>query len=402
MLYKYLLQRIWVFAKGLLFVVVSVVLYFYLSTPIYRFAEPVPFHGKYLHNPYQQIDSNYWRKYNFQVQSRVWAGITDGRLNSAQLIDSIYNLFEYDYVAISDYQLINPYNSQNQQYIPTYEHGINIPKVHQVCLGARKILWRDYFLFQTLNTKQHIINKLRPDCELIALAHPRLRDGYTLYDMKYLHNYDLIEVLNNYRVSVEHWDQALSFGHLVYILANDDAHNVLNSNEVNRRYTLIHSKSVHHDSIIQALGKGLAYGVDFYRVDDELMQLKIERSKHVPYLKLSKLFGDTLKIVVSESVNHIRFVGEQGIILSETDHVSDAQYVIKKQDAYVRVEIHCNNASVLYLNPVTRHENNIIEKQHAAEIDLFNTWLVRSMIIVTLAIIILLYWYKWKKKGQNT
>jgi hypothetical protein len=384
-------RKVKLFVQIALLFILLVILFFYLTTPIYQFNEPQKFQGDYLHNPYQQIDSTHWLKYNFQVQSRAWGGLTDGRINSNQMIDSIYKLFGYNYVATSDYQRINTHLAGTERFIPTYEHGYNIPKVHQVCIGAKRVLWRDYLLFQTLNTKQHIINVLRSDCELIALAHPRLLDGYTLNDMKYLSGYDLLEVLNNFRVSVEHWDMALSSGHLIYILANDDAHNVLNSNEVGRRFTLIHANSTHHDSIIKALRSGAAYGVDFYRNDDEPMQNKIERSKFIPFLKRAKLFGDTLKIGVSNRVFHIRFVGEQGTILSEVDHVSDAQYVINANDSYVRVEIQCYDASVLYLNPVTRHMNRLIEKQISPQIDHFRTWIIRLIIILLLASTIVLY-----------
>lgn len=378
---------------------VGIVLFFYLSMPVYQFVEPQPFHGKVLHNPYQHIDSVSWRKYNFQVQSRAWGGLTDGRDNSDHMIDSIYKLFGYDYVATSDYQRINMYHSGSKQFIPTYEHGYNIPKIHQVCIGAKRVLWRDYFLFQTLNTKQHVINELRSDCEIIALAHPRLKDGYSISDMQYLSGYDLMEVLNNFRISDEHWDAALSSGHRSYILANDDAHNVLNSNEVGRRFTLIHSNSLHRDSIIDALRNGVAYGVDFYRVDDELMEKKMKRSKFIPFVKQARLFGDTLKIRVSETVKHIYFIGDHGKIKFEMDQVSEAKYVIEEKDSYIRVEIHCNDASVLYLNPVTRQETNQVENQITFKINWLQTWILRSFGVILLFFIILIFWFFIKRKS---
>ncbi len=378
---------------------VGIVMFFYLSMPVYQFVEPQPFHGKVLHNPYQHIDSVSWRKYNFQVQSRAWGGLTDGRDNSDHMIDSIYKLFGYDYVATSDYQRINMYHSGSKQFIPTYEHGYNIPKIHQVCIGAKRVLWRDYFLFQTLNTKQHVINELRSDCEIIALAHPRLKDGYSISDMQYLSGYDLMEVLNNFRISDEHWDAALSSGHRSYILANDDAHNVLNSNEVGRRFTLIHSNSLHRDSIIDALRNGVAYGVDFYRVDDEPMEKKMKRSKFIPFVKQARLFGDTLKIRVSETVKHIYFIGDHGKIKFEMDQVSEAKYVIEEKDSYIRVEIHCNDASVLYLNPVTRQETNQVENQITFKINWLQTWILRSFGVILLFFIILIFWFFIKRKS---
>ncbi len=391
------LKLIFRFLGILVLMIFLMSVYFHISAPIYNFSEPIPFHGNYLHNPYQDIDSVQWRKYNFQVQSYAWGGFTDGRLNSNLLIDSIYDKLKYDYVATSDYQLINRHNEKLDRYIPTYEHGYNVYKTHQVCIGAKRVLWRDYMFIQTLDNKQHIIDLLHERGEIVALAHPRLRGGYTLRDMKYLHGYDLIEVLNNLRVSVEHWDEALSNGHLVYILANDDAHNVRNPNETGRRFTLIHSGSLNHDSITHALLNGFAYGVDFHRIDDEPITGKIARMPFIPYLKSAKLIGDSLVVKVSKPVYHIQYYGKGGELLKETDHVSEAGYTIKPSDPYVRVQIHCYDASMLYLNPVTRHESVIIEKQVTAVVAEGKTWLFRIVSLLLLAAIFVL-WLKFRKQ----
>ena len=80
---------------------------FYLMAPIYEFSGPIKFSGDKLYNPYAEMDSTHWKKYNFQVQSKAWLGITDGRKNSNEMIDSVYNALGFDHVATSDYQKIN-------------------------------------------------------------------------------------------------------------------------------------------------------------------------------------------------------------------------------------------------------------------------------------------------------
>ena len=80
---------------------------FYLMAPIYHFDDPKPFYGDKLYNPYTGMDSAQWKQYNFQVQSKAWGGITDGRKNSNELIDSMYRELNFDHVATSDYQKIN-------------------------------------------------------------------------------------------------------------------------------------------------------------------------------------------------------------------------------------------------------------------------------------------------------
>jgi hypothetical protein len=372
-----------------LILVLLLILSFYLIAPSYHFDQPKPFSGHELYNPYQQIETPNWYKYNFQVQSKAWGGITDGRLNSNELIDSIYEALGYDHVATSDYQKINRYKSDERAFIPTYEHGYGIRKTHQVCLGASQVLWLDYPFYQSLHHKQHIINKLNDNCELVAIAHPRLRNGYTFEDLKYLSGYQLMEVLNNLRVSLDHWDTALSNGHRIYILSNDDAHDVSNTNEVGRRFTMIHADNQDRQNIISALDRGVAYGMDFIRINDEPMLDKYERSKSIPYLLSAKLDADTFNIKVSEIADSLRFIGQTGKRLHVEANTSSACYFIDITDTYVRTEIYFKDGSVIYLNPVTRHKDlDNLERQSLASINVAQTWLFRSGNILLLAILI--------------
>lgn len=344
----------------------------------------------------------HWRKYNFQVQSKAWGGITNGRLNSNLLIDSIYRDLGYDYVATSDYQKINDHGSEWASYIPTYEHGYSIRKTHQVCIGASKVLWIDYPFYQTLSMKQGIIDKLGSRTDLIALAHPKLLGGYQVSDMKYLSGYQLMEVLNNLRVSMEHWDMALSNGHRIYILANDDAHDVSNSNEVGRRFTMINAENLNRETIIAALDGGLAYGFDFFRVDDEPMADKIERSKHIPYLREASLRSDTFTVKTTERAIKIRFIGQNGTELKRVTDNSEATYILSATDTYVRTEITFADLSVMYLNPLTRHENAEISRQRNAEIDTTRTMLFRAIYLVGIILLLqTIYRFQVKRKQKS-
>ena len=67
------------FLMYLLIIIFGILVIFYLLAPVYKFSGPVPFSGNKLYNPYKNIDSTYWKKYNFQVQSKAWLGLTNGR-----------------------------------------------------------------------------------------------------------------------------------------------------------------------------------------------------------------------------------------------------------------------------------------------------------------------------------
>ena len=373
----------------------TMLLGFYLLAPVYEFSGPSEFSGNKLYNPYENMDSANWRKYNFQVQSKAWGGLTDGRKNSNELVDSIYMQLGFDHVATSDYQKINRYGSEKPSFIPTYEHGYNIFKTHQVCIDADNVLWVDLMFFQTLSMKQWIIDKLNDHSRIVSLAHPNLRMGYQVSNMKYITNYQLMEVLNNVRLSFEHWDMALSSGQLAWILANDDAHDVVNSNEVGRRFTMINSPTLNKDDILDNLASGNAYGFDFYRHDDELMEVKIERSKHIPHLSSVKLNGDTLQVSVSQNALRFIFTGQNGKTLFVSHGSKSSEYVINNEDTYVRTQIKFADSSSIYLNPIVRFEGDKPVSKMSAEVNIeYTQWLRLSYFLIA---ILLLYFYARRK-----
>ena len=380
----------------------AVILYFYLSAPIYRFKEPQPFSGEQLYNPYQNMNPEHWQRCNFHVHSRSWLQFTDGRENNEKLIDSIYyNVFEYDHVSISDYQRINPHKQNKATYIPNYEHGYGISKIHQLSLGARKVLWRDYPFFQTLNMKQHIIDCLKKNCDLVVLAHPLFRNGYKIDEMKYLSGYQGIEVLNNVRESFDHWDMALSNGHRVYIFGNDDAHNVLNIKEVGRRFTMVNAVDTKRETRLEALEKGNAFGMEIYRYDDHSFEWKADRLRETPTLLLAQLESDTFTVKASIPADSIRFIGQNGEILFSKKKVQQLSYVIKPTDPYVRAELIFPLQTKMFLNPVTRHNDQNFERQRTSEINWGLTYVLRSIYVFIIAIAIILLYNKHKKKKRK-
>ncbi|MBU2649730.1 MAG: hypothetical protein KKA81_02240 [Bacteroidetes bacterium] len=374
----------WVFLAVFLIIAVQ-----YITCPVYIFPEPKPFSGEHWFNPYEGTDSLHWRKSNFQAQSRAWLGITSGRYNTNETIDSIYRSLYYDVIAISDYQKVNDYGAGKDTYIPVYEHGYGVFKNHQVVIGARQVLWRDYPLYQTIHQKQHILEMLRDKGDLVYIAHPKLRGGYKPSDMKYLTGYTGIEVLNYMRVSTEHWDAALSAGKPVTILGNDDVHDIFNPDEVGFRCTYIYSPSLNGDSIIAALRAGRAYGADIYRPTGESMETKREKAAHIPVITHARLYNDTLQVGVIQTASFIRFIGQDGKVLAEVPGAESAKYAVQPEDTYVRTEISYPSGLVLMLNPVFRYDGVDPWKQETIRIDYFRTWVLRVLGFSTLIFIIL-------------
>ncbi len=399
------------FFKLFAFLLIAIVLsfiglqaFFYATAPVYRFDEPKAFHGDILFNPYADIDENDWLKANFQLQSRAWGGITNGRKNQNDSVKAIYRKLGYDIAAISDYQKINYFEEDSAYFIPTYEHGYNIFKTHQVCIGSQKVHWRDYLCRQNLSQKQGIIDMLRPDNEIIALAHPDLRDGYWPEDFKYLGNYDMIEVLNGARNSVKHWDSALSAGHFAPILSNDDAHDISNADEVGIRATFINAPQNEKDLVIKAMKAGKTYGLRFYRTEDEGWEEKIRKATLLPHLRKLEVQNDSIMVVFSQPMNQIRFIGQNGKMLGYSQNTDTAFYLIKDTDTYVRTEAIDSLKNWFYLNPVVRTENGKPQNPYLAHIDKGAGYLNRAGAVIALLLILLIAFRirrKWKRKNRK-
>jgi hypothetical protein len=377
--------------------VVATQLFQYLTCPVYRFPDPIPFSGNYWHNPYEGLDSLHWRRANFQIQSYAWGGVTDGRKNANTTIDSLYRMLGYDIVAVSDYQKINKWGSEKESYIPVYEHGYGLLKWHQVLIGARKVNWRDYPFFQTIHHKQHILEVLRRNNELVYIAHPKLREGYQPADFKYLTGYDGIEVLNYMRVSIEHWDSALSAGRYVTIMGNDDAHDVTRPLEIGHRCTYIHSISLDGDSIIAALRGGQAFGADIWRPLDETYEAKAARVPFFAKFKQASITHDTLWVEVSKPAHQFRFIGQGGRIMKLEENTNRSYYVLTPRDTYIRTEIYFYDQNIFYLNPVVRTNGSLPSNPMLSRVDPLRSWVFWVLSWATVAFLVLNIYYLRKR-----
>ena len=383
----------------MLLIVAGMLFAFYVMAPVYKFSGPVKFTGDKLYNPYAQMDSAQWKKYNFQVQSKAWLGLTNGRKNSNKLIDSIYTSLGFDHVATSDYQKINYYGKQKPSFIPTYEHGYNLFKIHQVCIDAEKVLWTDLLFWQSRSMKQWVINLLKKECRIVTLAHPSLRNGYSPEDLRYLTNYDMLEILSGLYISTEHWDAALSSGQLAWILADDDTHDILHLDETGRKFTLINAPTTDEDEIIASLKSGNCYGVDYYLSEDTTISEKAEKLEQMPYLVRVELKGDTLSVEFSQKSREIDFIGENGTVRKTVAGVRTASYVIQPDDPYIRIKANFFYTYDLYLNPVVRYEGTSPRSLKTAVIDTAATLRLRIIYFVILLTLAFLF-AKWKQKKK--
>ena len=378
----------------------------YFIAPVYDFPVPQPFSGDKIYNPYEGMDSTQWKKANFHFHVHAWLGLTSGRNNTVEEFWKTYKKLGYDVPCISDYEHINTFNRDSSFYIPAYEHGFGIKKKHQLLIGAKKVLWMDYSLIQTRNHKQHILNLLRDQNEIVAIAHPDWEGGYSPDDMKHLSNYDLIEVLDNNWRSVPLWDAALSSGHPVFIVADDDAHDIHNPYQIGRCCTFVNSASLCSTDIIKSLKKGKAFGADIYMSDGETFDQKAERARRIPLLESVEVHNDTLRLKTSRKAVKFVFIGQNGKTKKLVRFTRSAWYKIQPEDTYIRTEImffnHYGGAgTIFYLNPVFRYHGVQPVNVLLAEINLPRTWILRLLSIPSLMVLIIFAFYNKRRKAKK-
>lgn len=392
-----ILGLIIVFVVGLGLLIIG---WFYATCPVYQFDEPKPFSGKNIYNPYQNAQPNQWKKSIFHCHSKSWGGITDGVKNTKEQIDSVYKALQFDVITISNYMTYD--KPKDECEITAYEHGYNIRKTHQLAMGYKKpVLYRDYFFPHGLSQKQHIIDLLKERCEVVAINHPDLRDGYYPEEFKYLCGYDLFELLNGARISDDEWDSALSYGHPAWLTANDDSHNVHKSDNVHLEVLFINSPTTCKEDIFKNLTTGNAFGVHFPDTGQSIPQKQIE-STQVTYPKKIEVQNDTLFVTWEVPLNEIRFYGQNGNLVKRLYNTDSAFYEIHPEDTYIRTQLYSKEGFVYYLNPVVRCSGDMPQKQFLASVDITKTTIKRVVIGVAVLGILSIFVVLKKRKKQRT
>jgi hypothetical protein len=334
----------------------------YLLCPHYSFTDPRPFHGEKIVNPYADANFNDVSTANFHAHTKSWGGLTNGKGSSSDVWQR-YDSLGHTFHALSQYHKIDSFNKEKQNYVPVYEHGYNLKKTHQLVIGAKRVVWKDYIFPQTLHNKQFILHEMAKDTNnLVVLNHPAVRSGYDVNDLKLLHYYDHIELLNPSAQSFAHWDTALTAGKKIFVVGNDDNHNIFNDNAIGRFTTLIFGAASDSKKMIDRMKKGQSVAVWLPQIHNETLESK--RSKLLNLRSLISgisLIDSMLAINLSKPVAEIRVIGHHGKLKLKQRNISSLTFPFSQNDAYLRVELYLEDGTKLYLNPIFRDMANGIQ-----------------------------------------
>lgn len=325
---------------------------------IYTFTPNPKFEGDQFYNPYANIDGN-WIKANFHAHSKAFFGLSNGE-NTAEEMLHKYDSLKFNLACISNYNFVQD-TIADYDYMPVYEHGFNLHWIHQLVINETESKPFDFPFIQFRSNKQFIINRLKTENNLISLNHPSHKNAYKNTDLKYLNNYDLFEGISPFAKSIKQWDAALSYGHAVWIVGNDDAHD-LSDYHVGICWNMIHVDSLSNTSVLRSLKKGSSYATKGWLGQEMNRPQKLTVKDGYYRLKLRN------------KADSIMLISDYGDLVSVATNVDTISYQIKPQNTYLRAEIFesepWNGYTKMYLNPVIRSiDGKLIQYQNVNQIN---------------------------------
>ncbi len=346
----------------------------YLVAPAYRFPPPQRFRGERLWNPYAQL-SGTWQLANLHAHGRSWGGVTNGRQPNAEVV-SAYERRGYTVAGISNYQQIPAANDGRTMAI--YEHGYNLTKRHQLGIGAQRVDWFDLPLWHALSDTQHVIERLRQTVDLVAVAHPWTVE---VDIFSRLTGYHLLELVSGPFWADAHWDAALSSGHPVWAIANDDTHDVNDARRMFVAWTMIDAPTARPADVVAALRAGRMYAVS---------TPKGRPAQPEAALKRFDLNGTTIDVESVGAPATYAFIGQDGAVRKEVEWTNSASYSLVPDDSYIRTEIRTPN-QVMFLNPVIRHDGAALALPEVT-VSVARTWARRLLVLASSSAFAFVLW----------
>ncbi len=347
----------------------------YAWGPIYDFPAPAAFSGSHLWNPYASLTGT-WQRANLHAHGQAWGGLTNGEQPDADVAARYRNL-GYSVAGVSNYMSIAA--DHGIDTIPLYEHGFNLGKSHQLAIGAHGVDWFDFPLWQTRSNQQYVINRVHAKADLVALNHTSSRDAYDLAAMRSLTGYNLVEVANGPFTAEDVWDAALSSGHVVWAVANDDTHDLNDARRLGVGWNQIDAAGNSTKDVVGALRAGRFYAV---------LRTGSLEGGGITTLQSLTVADSTMTVTLSGVPSTITFIGTNGAVRQVVSNTLSASYTLAPTDAYMRTVV-TTPQTILYVNPVIRWDGRNLPAP-VATVNGPLTWLQRAAgaaVIVALAVV---------------
>lgn len=378
--------------SSILLLPLIVVLVFSVS-PIYNFADPEPFSGPDIFDPYSGLDSSVvWKRANFHTHTKVPGPLNECKYTPLEMLGD-YRALGYDILTFSNHNLITRHPSDTALQVNVYEHGYGLFKFHKLVFGSERVKHFDHLLPLFASQKQWQLDYLADGSDFIQMNHPFRTLGTSRRHMSRLEGYSIMELDSGVTTEQEYWDWALSAGHYSYGLANDDCHDSRTSNKVAVRCNWLDVESGRYADIKDCLLSGRYYSMrvpDFGQGD---WNMKYEGNRNLPQIRAIGARKDSLYLLLSRPADSIKVWGMDHSVLASAENAGAMDYVMKDSDPYARFTAYFADGTVIYSNVFARYDKTKAPspfRETGHSLNIFLTLLFNGIIAALIALCIFL------------
>ena len=324
---------------------------------VYDFAEPKPFSGEDIFNPYTNFDKNIgWSRANFHTHTRVEGLLNECEYSPEQTIEA-YAPYGYQVITLSNHNKITPHPTADTR---VYEHGYNLAKFHKLVFGAEKV-WRfdnllPIFPFQ----KQMQLDRLAAQSDIVVLNHPLRTHTMTDGQLSKIGGYDIIELDSGKSTENEYWDAALSAGRYSFGVANDDLHHPERSHAIAVRSNMLCTPSSEYSDICRTLLSGCFYAMRTPDYGGGKWDVKAEKNRSIPYVNnIGVTDCGEIFVTLSNVADSIKVTGQNHTTLAVIENADSLGYAMLPADSYGRFTAYFSDGEVIYTNPFARYDAEV-------------------------------------------
>lgn len=374
-----IIKRIGMVALKSLLVVILVAISIAIATsfsPIYNFAEPRPFCGPDIYNPYRDIDTAHcWKRANIHTHTRV-EGILNECEFSADSVYHIYKSFDYDIIGFTNHNELTKHPIDKELQMDIYEHGYNALNYHIMTYGAKRVWLYDALMPLFASQKQFMLDKLSDDADLVQINHPQRIRLFNYADLEKISGYRLMELTAaEEEIENKQWDIALSAGRYSHGIMNDDLHYPDRPEKIAIRCSFICTPTERYEHVKEALIEGCFYSMSVPNYGDGDWGVKYALNRELPKVKDIGLRDSTIYIELSTAADSIKIVGSNHRTLHTAYSATSAEYTMQSSDSYARIMAFYNDGAVIYSNAFARYDSAMEESPYRGDMYSINTTL---------------------------
>lgn len=343
-------------------------------SPIYDFAEPHPFSGPDIYNPYSSLDTTHcWKRANLHTHTRV-EGILNECDFSADSTYQIYKSFGYDIIGFTNHNELTKHPIDKRLQMDIYEHGYNALNYHIMTYGAESVWHYDILFPLFASQKQHLLYELSEDADFVQINHPQRIRLFDYADLEKIGGYRLMELTSaEEEIENEFWDVALSAGHYSHGIMNDDLHYPDRPEKIAIRCSFICTPADDYATVRDRLLEGCFYSMSVPNYGDGDWNEKHARNTQLPTIQNIGLRDSTIYIALSAPADSIKFVGSNHRTLHTAYSATSAEYTMLPADPYARIMAFYSDGAVIYSNAFARYDSTTQESPYRGDMYDINT-----------------------------